>query len=38
MKCLPDEKAFGHAAKYHAHPKHQDHLYWLLNSNVLPDI
>ena len=36
IKCLPDNKAFGCAATYHAHPKHIGPA-WSLNSNVLPD-
>ena len=38
IKCLPDDKAFGHATKYCAHPKHLEGLCWSLNQNVLPDI
>ena len=38
IKCLPDKKAFGHAAKYCGHLKHIEDLHWSFNSNVLPDI
>ena len=38
IKCLPDDKAFGHAAKDCAHPKHLDDLHQSLNQNVLPDV
>ena len=38
IKCLPDDKTFGCAAKYHAHPKHLEDLHLSLNSNALPDI
>ena len=32
IKYLPDGKAFGHAAKYDAHPKHLEDLHWSLNE------
>ena len=38
IKCLPDEKAVGHAAKYCAHPKHIEDLHWLLIPNMVPNI
>ena len=38
IKYLPDDNAFGCAAKYCARLKHLEDLYWSLNENVLPDI
>ena len=38
IKFLPEDKAFGHAAKYHAYLKYLEDLHWSLNSNALPDI
>ena len=38
IKSLPDDNAFGCAAKYNAHQKHLEDLHWSLNSNVLLDI
>ena len=34
IECLPDEKAFGHAAKYHVHPKHLEEVCWSLNKKI----
>ena len=33
INCLPDKKAFGHAAKYQVHLKLMEDLYWSLNQN-----
>ena len=38
ITCLPNDKAFGHTAKYHAHLKQLEDLHWSLNQNALPDI
>ena len=38
IKCLPDGKAFGCAAKYHACSKLIEGMQWLLNPNILPDM
>ena len=38
IKKLPDDETFGHAGKYHAHPKHIGYLHWSLNKNVIPDM
>ena len=34
IKCLPDDKAFGHEAKYHTQPPHLNDPHWSLNSKV----
>ena len=38
IKWLHDEKAFGHANKYHTHPNLLEDLYWSVNQIVLPDV
>ena len=38
IKCVPDAKAFGHAARYHVHTKLMSDLGWSLNPNVLPPL
>ena len=37
IKCLPHEKAFGYASKYHTHPKLIEDLQSPLNQKTLPD-
>ena len=38
IKCLPNDKMSGWAAKYHAHLKHLEDLYCSVCDNVVPDI
>ena len=38
IKCLPEDKAFGCAAKKYGHTEHLEDLHCSLNPSVLPDI
>ena len=38
IKYIPDDEAFGCAAKYHAHLKYVQDLHWSLNEKVLLEV